>query len=334
MQRLKQLIAKIMTVPLIRFIVTVGQRFGRDNGGIYAGALSFFMLLAFVPMMLTGVAILAAFIRPDDALRIVQNMVHNLIPAGGASAEMTHLINDRLHPDQIVAELKAKHGIAGILGFLSLVWASMQIFVNASAAMNDAWEVKETRNWFLLRGIALGLMAAAGVLVTITLLLSGAPNAVAHFNLPIIHHLPLPMWVFTVVFEVLAVVVNGVLYLLIFKFLPNARVPWKAAVIGGLTASIGWEIAKKGIAVWLLRPNHSIYGDLADLILFVLWIYYSMMILLIGAEVSAVYAKQETAPVRGGAKASSLAHAPAGKSRAGGDGRIRKPSGRTARARR
>lgn len=340
MQAFKNLWARVVNVPLVRFIVTVAQRFGRDNGGIYAGALSFFMLLAFVPMVLTGVAILAHFVKtPHEATIRVEQMVHNLLPAGAASREATLLLDKQLNLDDAAKGVVQKRGIAGILGLLSLIWASLQIFINASAAMNDAWEVKETRNWFVLRGVALALMVASGILVIITLLLSGAPSAIAKFNLPVIHHLPVPIWVFTIVFEILAVIVNAVLYLLIFKFLPNTRVPWKAAIIGGLITSVAWEIAKKGIAAWLLRPNHSIYGDLADLILFVLWIYYSMMILLMGAEISAVYAAKEQkalkGPVKSGAPGHSLGARAEGKPPSARGERIHKPShGRAARARR
>jgi membrane protein len=103
----------------------------------------------------------------------------------------------------------------------------------------------------------------------------------------------------TVAFELLAVAINAVLYVVLFRYLPNARIGWKAAIAGGLTASIFWEVAKKGLASWILRANHTVYGDLANLILFLIWIYYSMMILLIGAEVSAVvHRTEEPAPER------------------------------------
>jgi membrane protein len=294
---MREVAARILNISIIRFTVTVAQRFGRNNGGIYAGALSFFMLLAFVPMVLTGVAILGFFFHnPQEAAFRMDQLVHNLLPAGGVSQEATHLLRERLNLDQAARGVVEKRGIAGFFGLLSLIWASLQIFINAAAAMNDSWQVEERRNWFVLRGIALGLMVASGVLLTLTLFLSGAPNAVAKFNLPIIHHLPVPLWVLTAAFEIVAVVVNAVLYLLVYKFLPCAHVPWRAALVGGLTASIAWEVVKKGIAAWLLRPNHSVYGNLADLILFVLWIYYSMTILLIGAEVAAAYAEKMEGP--------------------------------------
>ena len=66
---------------------------------------------------------------------------------------------------------------------------------------------------------------------------------------------------------------------------------WKAAFAGAAFAAITWEIAKKALAVYLLKPNHGLYGDLGNLIVFILWILYSMTILLLGAEVSAGYAE-------------------------------------------
>ncbi len=100
--------------------------------------------------------------------------------------------------------------------------------------------------------------------------------------------------------ELGAVIVSGLMYAVIYKFLPSpsANVSWKAALVGGFMASVAFEVAKKGLSVWLLKPNKSLYGELGNLIAFVLWMYYSMMILLLGAEVSAVYA-QEVESARG-----------------------------------
>ena len=82
------------------------------------------------------------------------------------------------------------------------------------------------------------------------------------------------------------------MYAATYKFLPSGNVTWRSALVGGAAAAVSWEIAKKGLAVYLLHPNTSMYGNLANLMIFVLWVYYSMMILLIGCEVSAQYARE------------------------------------------
>jgi membrane protein len=76
-----------------------------------------------------------------------------------------------------------------------------------------------------------------------------------------------------------------------YKVLPAANNSWRSAFVGGAVASVLFEVAKRGVAVFLLRPNHGIYGGFADLIVVFLWVYYSTTILIIGSEAAAVYAR-------------------------------------------
>jgi membrane protein len=303
MNELKKTIERALKVPFIHFIVDLFQRFGKDNGTFYAAGLAFFLLLAFAPLLLSGVAVLGFFINVHSASLKVEEMIQGLLPAGGARHEAVKFLTVQLHLDQQVNTIVKHRGAAGILGLLSLLWATLQIFINASVAMNAMWETSETRNWFKVRGIAAFLLFSTGAMTVISLVLSGAPTAIEKFRLPLIHHLPIPLAVLTILFEIIALLINCLMYVLIYKLLPNSKVRWYAAIVGGLTASILFEVAKKWIAVFLLRENTSIYGDLADLILFVLWIYYSMTILLLGAEVTACMERLRDGQISGKNKA-------------------------------
>ena len=277
---------KVMNLSYVKFPVTVMTRFGNDNGGLFAAGLAFFMVLSLAPLILTAVAVMAFFIHdPAQASEKVVGLVQGLFPKG-AQKELTGYFVGRLGINGAIGKLIHGRLLAGIIGILTLLWASMQIFINASTAMNAAFEVKEKRSWVLLRAIALGMLFISGILMSLSLFLSTAPNAIARFGHSI--NLPLPLWLLSVIFEIIAVLVNAALYTNIYKFLPSADVSWKSAFIGGLTASVFWEIAKKLLASYLLKSNSSLYGGVGDLILFILWIYYSMMILLIGAEVAAL----------------------------------------------
>ena len=110
--------------------------------------------------------------------------------------------------------------------------------------------------------------------------------------------------------------VSAVMYGIIYKFLPSASVSWKAALVGGAFAAIAWEVAKRGLAVYLLHPNKSLYGELGNLIIFILWVYYSMMILLLGAEASAAYGQGVEGMKAARLKRHALSH-PAGNSASG-----------------
>ena len=112
------------------------------------------------------------------------------------------------------------------------------------------------------------------------------------------HLVPLEGALIAGLLELGAVAVSAVMYAVVYNFLPSAHVSWRAAFAGAVFAAITWEIAKKALAVYLLKPNTSLYGDLGNLIVFILWVLYSMTILLLGAEVCAVYAAEvEGAPI-------------------------------------
>jgi membrane protein len=292
MKTIRQWIGRFLQNPTIHFVVDLFKRFGNNNGAFYAAGLSFFLMLSFVPMILSGVAVLGSIFNVHTASLKVSEAIENMLPAGGARDEAVKFLTSRLHLDDQVTMVVKERGVAGIFGFLSLVWSAIQIFLNASTAMNVMWQVKETRNWFLLRGMALLMMVFTGLMSVFSLLLSSAPAAIVAFHLPVDSHFPIRLGVLSFVFEIIALLVNGLMYLIMYKVLPNANVGWIAAAIGGISASIFFEIAKKLLGSYLLRPNHTVYGDLAGLILFILWIYYSMTILLFGAEISAAVARQ------------------------------------------
>jgi membrane protein len=293
MNVLKQRIGKILSQPWVQFVLEVFQRFGRDNGGLYAAGLAFFVLLALVPIILTSVAVVSCFVNVHETSIKMTDLIRSFFPAGGARAEVVQLLTNQFHIEDQVRGVIRDRGLAGIIGFLSLIWAAMQIFLNAASAMNSMWEARETRNFFMQRIVVFLLMIVTGGIVGLSLLLSTVTPAMTRFHVPILSHLHPPIGIVTVVCETLALLLNTFMYVFLYKVLPNATVTWKAAGIGGTIASLLFELAKKGMASYLLRANHSVYGDLANLILFLLWIYYSMMILLLGAEVAACIGRLE-----------------------------------------
>lgn len=305
---MKTLLARLQRVFWIKFLLDVFARFGRDNGGLLAAGLAFFMVLAFVPMMLVGLYMLGHLYahRPDEALHKILDLLSKQVVPGAAGKEVTHLMwragiagdEKGLHAGATLLNLLNGHGIAGILGILGVVWAAMQIFINGAVAMNAAWEAKEKRGWIKLRVVALGLLVAGGVLLVLSLAATGYSTAISHSRFARL--VPFEGMALSGLFELAAVVVSAGMYAVTYKFLPSAQVSWKAAFAGGTFAAVAWELAKKALAVYLLKPNHSLYGELGNLIVFILWVLYSMTILLMGAEASAVYA--DTVEGRAGAR--------------------------------
>ena len=294
------ILVRLKRIFWIKFVFDVFERFGKDNGGLLAAGLAFFLVLAFVPLLLVGLWALGLVYshKPDEAVAQIQHLLSTQILPGAAGDEVKHLMerahiaDAQGHAGPTLLHILQGHGLAGVIGFLGVVWASIQIFINGSTAMNAAWQTQEKRNWFALRGVALGLLVGVGVLLVLSL--AGTAASTAFSNSPFAHEVPFEGAVIAGLIELATVLVSALMYAVTYKFLPSpsANVSWKSALIGGAAAAAAFEVVKKGLSVYLLKPNTSLYGELGNLIAFVLWVYYSMMILLLGAEVSAVYATE------------------------------------------
>jgi len=287
---------------MIRFTMDVFARFGKDNGGLLAAGLAFFLVLAFVPLLLVGLWGISLFYarNPDGALQKIETLLSSQILPGAAGTEVTHLMwragiamdEQGLHAGPTLLRILRGQGVAGFVGLAGIVWAAIQIFINGSTAMNAAWQTIEKRGWLQLRGVALGLLLGTGILLVLSLYATGLSTSFSKGDFA--HVVPFEGAVISGLYELGAAIVSGLMYAVIYKFLPSpsANVSWRAALVGGFVAAVAFEIAKKGLSVLLTKPNKTLYSSLSDLIAFILWIYYSMMILLLGAEVSAEYASE------------------------------------------
>jgi len=81
-------------------------------------------------------------------------------------------------------------------------------------------------------------------------------------------------------------------FVLCYLILPDRRIGWRPALIGGVAAGMLWELAKQGFAFYVANfvDYNSIYGSLGGLVILVMWVYLSAVMLLLGAEVASVSA--------------------------------------------
>jgi len=268
------------------------RRFGKDQCGTYAASLAFFGILSLVPLALVAVVALTyLFHSPQEAVARLQQMMANMLPGGRAQSEIRHLLVERADVGGSVDTLMKTRGIAAIIGLLSLVWAAGQIFINAVPAMNAAYEVQETRGWIRLRVVALGVLLGAGIMFLLSLLPSSGPELVRRLHIPGLNLPQNPPWWLTTLFTLVAVGLNVTMFALILKFLPNAPTTWREAFVGGAVAGILWELAKRGFTYYLshFANYNKVYGGLGALMILILWIYYTSMILLLGAEAASLY---------------------------------------------
>ncbi len=254
-------------------------RFTRDECLTRSEALAFIAMLSLVPLLLFGLAVLGFVIRdPQRAADYVRSVITHQLP--GQTATTANAVIDQTHLVDSARTLVARKWWAAALGIVLLLPSAIGLFVSATEPMNAAWEVKETRGFIKLRLICLATMIAAGVLFISSLVASSGafhPQGVPTFVNVLL----------TVLYELIAVTLNSLMFVVIYRYLPNTRVTWRSALIGGATAGVLWEVAKKLFAYYVAHFGNfdKIYGTLGGLAGLVTWIWYSCVLLLGGAIV-------------------------------------------------
>ncbi len=270
-------------------------RFNTDQGPVQAAALSFYAMLSLVPILLFALAALGFVIKsPEQAANYVHDVVTHLLPGEAASKAADQFIQQTNIVGSAQGLMRGKWW-AILIGLPPLLWSAISLFVTAAGAMNAAWETQEKRGFIKLRLVALGVFLGAGLLFALSLLPTSGPDFIQRLHIPWLglpKHPPfLIATLMQIGFELLAWAIDIAMFVLIYRFLPDAPVSWKSAATGGAVAGLLWEIFKKAFTVYLAHFGNfnKLYGALGGVFLLVTWIYYSCMVLLVGAIVCKMY---------------------------------------------
>jgi len=237
--------------------------------------LSFATVLNLVPLFTVAFVYVARyplFQQWLDALELF--VLRHLLPGSGAVVR------------QYLTEFATK--AAGLQGIsIAFVIATAVLLVAAvDQEINAIWGVRERRS-LLHRGFvyALGLTAgplAIGAAIYTTTWILQVSVEQAPFVTPAVALITTP----------LAIAITTVVFTLLYALLPARRVPLRAAFWGGVFAALGFEVAKYGFRLYVTSSNYrTIYGPVATAPLFLLWVYVSWYVILVGAAVAATLAE-------------------------------------------
>lgn len=174
---------------------------------------------------------------------------------------------------------------AAIIGAMTLAFAAIGVVVQLKQALNTIWGVTKppgTGLWGFVRAHVFSLAAvlAAGFLLMISMLMTAALGAFGHLLGSIVPESLLHATTVIVSFGVIAL-----LFMLMFRYLPDAEVEWRDVWLGGLLTAVLFEVGRFAIGFYIGRQGlESTYGASASIVIVLIWVYYSAQIVLFGAE--------------------------------------------------
>ncbi len=265
-----------MIKDVAKVLTSFGKRCADDHMGAYAATCAYFLIISFIPFFMFFIALTRRFNADTSALT---DAVIAVIP-GGLKDYVRTIIN----------EVNQKTYAYVPVSILILLWSAAKIFHALTNGLNVISKVKETRGWFFLRFrsmfyVALLMLGVAG-LIFISVFSQGIQAAIAA-RYPTINEIVAFVISFQVIFAYLGLII---VFLFIYKFLPNCRYTFRSQLPGALIVSTVWMFISYLIGLYYKHNANfvTIYGSLTGLILAMIWIYFCLYFVLIGAELNRV----------------------------------------------
>jgi membrane protein len=248
--------------------------FMQDNGLFLAAGLSFFFLVCLVPMLFLFVSAMGYLLTSEAATSAVLNQLSLIVPVykKELSEMLSHLI--------------ATRKTSGVIGTVILLFFSTQLFACLRMVMNVVFAERRGRGffrgmlWDVVMLVVIGVLFVASMLIT-DLLFWLRTFVLAPAYMP-------RQWV-RYMFIALALGFNTGLYFVVYRYFPTRRVHVGAALAGAVLASLLWEIAKQIFRWYILSIGvyDQIYGALGFLVALTMFVYYSGIVMVLGAEYTA-----------------------------------------------
>jgi membrane protein len=270
-----------------QFFKDVVSQWIEDQPFQLASSLSYYALFSLAPLLIIAISVAGlAFGREAAENRIVETL-QGLVGEESAQAIQGMIQN---------ASNKPKTGIlSAVVGIIVLVFGAGGVVGQLQTSLNTIWGVTVKSGqgvWGFIRQrfVSFAMVLAIGFLLLVSLVISALLTGLTQFLGTLIGGA-------AVVAHALDILVSfafvTVLFAMMYKFLPDVRIQWKDVWVGAALTSILFTIGKFFIGLYLGSSGAtSAYGAAGSLITVLLWVYYSSLILFLGAEFTQVYASQ------------------------------------------
>ena len=276
MNILRTLVLRFRARLLLRYLsfpLAVAARFREEHFAQAAASLAYTTLLSLVPLTAMVLAIVAVFPIFSGVVEQVDNfLVANLMPGKTGTVVAKYVTNFSLKAGRLTS-----------VGFALLAFTAFLLLANLEQTFNRVWRVSTPRPF------AARLQLYVTVLLLGPLVLGSVFGAISFAVTESLGLINEPPWLRQVLFKLTSLFVLGEFLTFLYRAVPNAYVERRNALVGGVAAALAFSLMQRGFEVYLANfPSYTlIYGAFAAVPIFLLWLYLSWVVILIGALIVA-----------------------------------------------
>ena len=259
-------------------------KFYKDDCFYLAAGIAYYSLFSAFPLLLAMVVALALPLGPAEARARVAEAIAEYFPV---SAD---LIIKNIHQTVVVSD------IIGLIGLLGLLWSALSLFSAIRRALNRVWGVQWDWRFAWRRLLELATMTGVGLIFVLSIAISTGLR-LARLALAV-DASSTSLWLWTVLPAFFSFILVFATFSFAYAFLPRAAIRWSKIWPGALLAALIYEGAKYLFLWYVLNvAKYSVvYGPVAAVIVFLLWVYIAALIFLFGAELACALSRPRPQP--------------------------------------
>ncbi|MEO6452544.1 MAG: YihY/virulence factor BrkB family protein [Ginsengibacter sp.] len=268
------------------YLKQVFSEFSEDNILKYSASLAYYTIFSLAPMLIVIMSLTSMLYARDAMQGHIYAQIKDLV--GAEAALQVQDIIKNIH-------ITGKSFFASVISIIVLIIGATGIFGEIQDSLNKIWglKIKTKKTWWKLilnRLLSFSLIVSIGFIMMVSLLLNALIAAFGNYIGRYFTNFSITF--IQVTNNTLIFIATTFLFALMFKILPDAKIKWKDVIIGGLITSFFFTLGKLGIGYYLGQSNlATVYGAAGSVIIIMVWVYYSAVILYLGAEFTKVYAK-------------------------------------------
>ncbi|MFQ5538262.1 MAG: YihY/virulence factor BrkB family protein [Gemmatimonadota bacterium] len=266
-----------------------------DDVFFMAGAISFNLLLALIPLLVLGIGVAGYILsaRFGDPAQAILQPLEGYLPAGG-EVDLAATVRS------MVRDLVERRGGLTLLGSVFFVWVATRLAGSVRATLREIFDVGRARGIVSGKLFDIQVVIVGVVLLTLNLGVTVVFEAAVNFGVSILG-LDGGMIAFTqrAVAYGISFTSIWILFLVVYRYLPVRRIPWRTALVAATFAAVCHELLKAGFSWYATEVANyrSTWGNLATVVVLVFWIYYEAVVFILGGEVGQVYTMRKASRV-------------------------------------
>ena len=262
-------------------LIRAGKQFGADNAMTYAAATSYYVLFSLFPTMIFVVTVFGIVVRDPELQQQTVDAMVNVVPAGfDVRSEISNVISD---------VSRASSPLLLAAGLIGTAWTASNMFAALRRALNQAFNIKQNRNFLIGRLMDMLNLPAVMLLALISVSATAAVRVLEAQFTDWFHETQLSSWTWNATYFALPYIISFTAFLLLYRVLPNARYPFRYLAIGATFSAIGFELVKGGFSLYVSNFGNyqEVYGALGGVVAFLFFVFIQSNVVIFGGTLSA-----------------------------------------------